>query len=78
MVGLDDALRFSKMMFTKKFKQGFASNLYKTLMFILVHFKTIILILIFLTRHVLRRNSTLNPKSTMGPIDNTFFLMIGA
>ncbi len=78
MVGLDDALVFSKMIFTSKFKKGFPFSLYKTLMFILVHFRTIALILIFLTRHALRRNSTLNPKSTMCPIYNSFFLMIGA
>lgn len=56
MVGSNDVLRFPNMMFTSKFKYGFASSLYKPLPFTSMYFKTMVHVLMFLTKHVFEKN----------------------
>ncbi len=53
-----------------------ASKLYRPFPFTFMHFKTMALIIMFLTKRLLGRNFTLDPKLTMAPTNNKFFFKI--
>ncbi len=55
-------------------RYGFASNLCRPFLFILMPLRTMTLLFMFMTRHAFKKNSTLNLKS-QDPTNNKFFFM---